>query len=123
MITEVKKIRVAVPSGKVRDRSGYTHECTHLECKVYYSKGGYNNWTSTMEGRGYYISLSPVTIGDHFVTYVAFSGCKKLVVPCNRAGKKLAEKAAAMFDAEVAGLAELAYPNNGIDFSAKENAA
>ncbi len=36
----------------------------HVKMTVYYSKGGYNYFTSETNRRGYYVSITPVTI--HF---------------------------------------------------------
>ena len=123
MTVNVKKILAPVSAGQVTNTDGETRKCTHLECKVYYSLGGYNGFTGKNEGRGYYISVSPVTITpDGLISYTLFSGVKKLVVPCNRKSKGKAEEAERIFDGEIAELVNLLYPNNGIDFKETEAA-
>lgn len=119
MTVDIKKFRAPVSAGQVTNTNGETRKCTHLECKVYYSLGGYNNWTGRNEGRGYYMSISPVTIDGMFVSYTAFSGYKQLIVPCQRQGKKAAEKAAEIFTRTAEEMANSVFPNNGADFTAK----
>lgn len=123
MTNKIKSIHRPVWNGSVTDREGKTHKCNYLSCEVYYSLGGYNGFTGKNEGRGYYISVSPVTITpDGLVSYTLFSGVKKLVVPCNRKSKGKAEEAERIFDGEIAELVNLLYPNNGIDFKETEAA-
>lgn len=65
---------------------------THLRVDVYYALGGYNNFTGKQEGRGFYLSVSPVgcSKGNGFVseTYGAFSGVKQLILPVSRYSDK-----------------------------------
>lgn len=118
----VKKIRIAVPSGKVTSRDGTEHECTHLDCEVYYSLGGYSCWSYKQEGRGYYMSVSPVRVDGMFISYTAFSGVKQLIVPCERKGKGKAAEAVKIFDSKIAEMVDMVFPNSGVDFT-KEEAA
>jgi len=53
--------------------------CTHVDVEVYYSKGGMNYFTSRMETRGLYLSVKPVTRSQNMISYMGFSGTKKLV--------------------------------------------
>ena len=122
MTVNVKKFLAPVSAGHVTNTDGETRKCTHLECKVYYSLGGYNNWTGRTEGRGYYMSISPVTVDGMFVSYTAFSGYKQLIVPCQRQGKKAAEKAVDIFTRTAEDMANSVFPNNGADFGKKDAA-
>lgn len=61
---------------------------THLEVKVYYSLGGMNYFTYKTEERGYYVSVTPVTISENMISFTCFSGLKSLLVPCTRKSDK-----------------------------------
>lgn len=74
-------------------------EKTFLKCELYYSLGGMNYFTSRVEARGYYVSVSPVERGDGWESYTAFSGWKKCVVECARKGKKAEAKALEVYEA------------------------
>lgn len=71
---------------------------THLRVRLFYSKGGWNVFTSKSEQRGYYISLQPVTREGGFESFIAFSGCKVCVKEVKRASKKAEAEADAYFD-------------------------
>lgn len=72
-------------------------DVTHLRVEVYYALGGYNPFTAKEEGRGYYLSVSPVGRSERGgVTtecYLAFSGRKRLLLPVNRKSPKRYETA------------------------------
>lgn len=59
-----------------------------LKIELYYHLGGMNYFTGTNEARGYYLSVTPVTLskGDGYTSesYTAFTGVKQLVVECKR---------------------------------------
>lgn len=65
---------------------------THLKVEVYYSLGGMNYFTSKIEPRGYYISVTPVersfTNGVATETVTAFTGIKECIKPVSRKSKK-----------------------------------
>ena len=61
---------------------------THLKCTLYYSLGGVNCFTYKNEGRGYYVSVTPVERGEYFESATSFTGYKQLVQPCTRKSKK-----------------------------------
>ena len=61
---------------------------THLKCELYYDLGGINYFTYQNEGRGYYVSVTPVERGEYFESATAFTGYKQLVQPCSRKSKK-----------------------------------
>lgn len=73
------------------------HDVTHLRVEVYYSLGGYNNFTGKSEGRGYYLSVSPVgrseRCGVVMESYLAFTGRKLLILPVSRQSAKRFEEA------------------------------
>lgn len=58
------------------------NEPTHVRTEVYYDKGGINYFTYKNTERGYYMSVMPVTRKGGMESYTAFSGTKKLIVPC-----------------------------------------
>jgi hypothetical protein len=64
-------------------------QATHLKIEVYYNLGGWNYFTGVKEGRGIYLSVSPVTRtvlkgGGTSESYKGFSGIKQLVKPMAR---------------------------------------
>ena len=54
-------------------------ETTHIDVELYYDKGGMNYWNGRSESRGLYISVQPLTKGDRFVSFTAFTGVKQHV--------------------------------------------
>jgi hypothetical protein len=74
---------------------------THLEVKVEYNLGGMNYFSYQNEARGYYASVSPVTVGEHTISYSAFSGVKVLLLEVKKRSKKSEEKAVALFTPEL----------------------
>lgn len=67
-------------------------EATHIEIELYYSKGGMNYFTGSTEARGFYLSVTPVSIsherGYTSRSFTAFSGIKKMVLECARFNQK-----------------------------------
>lgn len=65
---------------------------THLKVEVYYKLGGINYCTYKQEPRGYYLSVSPVTLergpGYTMETYRAFSGVKQILKTVTRKSAK-----------------------------------
>ena len=66
---------------------------THIRVQVYYDLGGMNYATYKTEARGYYLSLTPVTLTreDRGVTmerFAAFSGSKFLLEETKRTNAK-----------------------------------
>jgi hypothetical protein len=61
---------------------------THLEVSVYYDKGGMNYFTDQVSPRGYYLSVRPVTLGPHTVSFDMHSGCKRLILETKRYSDK-----------------------------------
>lgn len=81
-----------------------------IEVRVYYNKGGINYASGNTEPRGYWLSVSPVTIehrnGMEIRGFRFFSGIKSFIEPAARfSAKKLEQIAATVRDAPPAGLA------------------
>lgn len=68
--------------------SNPSHNCTHIKISVHYSLGGMNYFSCRSEKRGYYLSIQPVEISEHFESFTGFSGIKHLVLEVARQGKK-----------------------------------
>ena len=62
-----------------------------LEVEVYYDLGGHNYFTGDQVPRGYYLSVSPVELGDGWRRYTSFSGKKKFLLEDakRKSGKRL----------------------------------
>ena len=69
-----------------------------MDFAITYNKGGYNFATYKYEPRGYYFSFRPVTVEDKWVSFVAFSGAKCLIMECNRNTPKQFAHAKKMLD-------------------------
>jgi hypothetical protein len=66
-----------------------------IEVTLSYGMGGMNYFTGTSEGRGYYLHVTPVKIGNGFKSFTAFSGTKSLIEETKRfSDKRLGELAA-----------------------------
>ena len=93
---------------------------THLMCECYYDLGGMNYFTSRVEQRGYYMSVSPVerTKRDGFVSesYMAFSGKKFLISPAKRKSQKAMENAIKKFDMVLPGFIESHFSEYEVDY-------
>jgi len=64
-------------------------DCTHVDVEFYYSKGGMNYFTGSVERRGYYLSVQPISKGDRSYSYTAFTGVKQLVQEAGRYSSKV----------------------------------
>jgi rubrerythrin len=70
-----------------------------LKISLYYSLGGWNNFTGEKEPRGYYFSVSPVTVDRRedgsisSTAFTIFSGTKKLLLETKRKSDKAAKQA------------------------------
>ena len=80
-------------------------KATHLKAEIYYSLGGMNYFSSKVESRGYYISVSPVEreVKQYgtMERYTAFTGLKQCVIPTERKSKKKAEEALRYFEEHI----------------------
>ena len=65
-----------------------------LRTEVYYSEGGANYFSGSSNARGYYVSVKPIKIESGCVSFMLFSGCKKLVLESKRFSAKTLEAVA-----------------------------
>lgn len=77
-----------------------------VEVKVYYSKGGMNYFTGTVERRGVYVSVTPLTVDGAVVGYTAFSGYKLFVLELGRYSPRKVEQIATQLDDHAPRIAE-----------------
>ena len=95
MITTIKEYSRNRRVGKYIEEDGKTYDVD-----IYYSLGGVNWFTGNNEGRGFYLSVSPVelTMDDNdnvmWRSTILGSGIKQLVVPLNRYNSKRLERCA-----------------------------
>jgi hypothetical protein len=68
--------------------SNPTEDVTHLEISVFYQKAGMNYATYNREPGGIYVSATPVKIADGMVSFVLFSGTKRLLETAERLNRK-----------------------------------
>lgn len=69
-----------------------------ITTEIYYDIGGMNYFTSEVEKRGYYFSITPEERSDGFRTYTGFSGVKTCILEVARKSKSAYDKAKAMLD-------------------------
>lgn len=117
-MADIKRVRYPVPGGIVRGLDGKEYECTHIECSVGYSLGGYNYWCGGVDPRGYYAHISPVKVEGMWVTRVLGAGGKHLLVGCARRSPKREAEAIAKFDAEAKDYVAHLYETCAVDFAA-----
>src|SRR5215510_5759245 len=68
--------------------SNPTEDVTHLEISVFYQKVGMNYATYKRELGGIYVSVTPVKIADGMVSFILFSGTKRLLETAERLNRK-----------------------------------
>jgi hypothetical protein len=68
-------------------------DATHIDVEVYYTQGGANYLCGGTTPRGYYVSVKPVKRNGVTVSFVLFSGCKKLLMETKRFSEKQFDKA------------------------------
>jgi hypothetical protein len=61
---------------------------THLEVSVYYTKGGRSYFSGGITPRGYYITVTPITIRGCMTSITMFSGRKQLLFETARYSDK-----------------------------------
>lgn len=110
------KDRVIKEYFEVTGNGGYTH----LKCTLYYSLGGVNYFTYKNEGRGYYVSVTPVERGEYFESATAFTGYKQLVQPCTRKSKKQQEIAEEKYSEVRDKLIEQVLKEQGLELTSKQ---
>lgn len=69
-----------------------------ITTEIYYDIGGMNYFTSEVEKRGYYFSITLEERSGGFRTYTGFSGVKTCILEVERKSKLAYEKAKAMLD-------------------------
>jgi hypothetical protein len=62
---------------------------THVDVEIYYNKGGMNYFTGSVERRGYYLSIQPLTKYNNGYSYTAFTGVKQLIREAGRFSSKV----------------------------------
>ena len=80
---------------KVKENAG---KFTDIKIETYYSLGGMNYFTGKSEGRGYYVSVTPVERTGYSEIYTGFSGIKQLVKAASRKSKKAEAEAEVLAD-------------------------
>ena len=68
--------------------SNPTEDVTHIEVTVFYQKCGFNYGTGNREPGGIYCAARPVKVADGMVSFVLFSGTKRLLETAERLNRK-----------------------------------
>ena len=68
--------------------SNPTEDVTHLEISVFYQKACMNYASYKREPGGIYVSVTPVKIADGMVSFILFSGTKRLLETAERLNRK-----------------------------------
>ena len=85
---------------------------THIKIKLYYDLGGHNYFTNQQVARGIKLSVSPVSKGDGWESYTAFSGISRHLKDMNRYNKKTCEKFVVDLETEKAMIDYVCRENN-----------
>lgn len=72
-----------------------------IDVELYYSLGGMNYFTYKQEPRGFYVSITPEHRSKGMVSYVGFSGVKKLIKEVKRYSAKSFKEAREMLPGEI----------------------
>lgn len=109
-------IDIPIPNGVIKERrSGKQYNCTHMECELGYRLGGVGMLTFKSNPRGYYISVTPVTIGDHCVSSILGSGYCCCILECARQSPKKEREARKMFKEKLRPFLDEVYDTSGIE--------
>jgi hypothetical protein len=81
-MASVNGLRLRVPV------SNPTEDVTHLEISVFYQKAGMNYASYKREPGGIYVSVTPVKVADGMVSFILFSGTKRLLETAERLNRK-----------------------------------
>jgi len=104
-----------VAKGFVTTQTGEKNDCTHVKCEIKYSLGGHNWGTGQVDKRGYYLHVTPISKGENFESFAAFTGGKLLLCECSRRSSSRETLAKVMFEKTVrAAIAQL-FDTDGID--------
>ncbi len=79
---------------------------THLEVRISYDKGSPNYFTGGIKKRGYYVSVSPVTLANGMVSCTLFAGVGAFISETNRYSDKQFDAASEIGKAMVPELIE-----------------
>lgn len=112
---------VARPNLTSVSPGGRETDATHVEVSVFYAKGGMNYFTYKTEPRGYWLSVTPVKVGDGVVSFALFSGKKFFVAETSAVNKKRFDGIANAILSNAEKIADLWVANDmgGIDAIAK----
>lgn len=97
---------------------GFDVKCNVLEIKVYYDLGGISWATGEPKKRGYYLSVSPLTVSGCSVSYQGFSGMYMFLNECKRQSKKSEQKALELAEEKKQMLIDAVCAKHGIKLSA-----
>ena len=81
-MSSVNGLRFRIPVSNPRE------DVTHLEISVFYQKAGMNYASYKREPGGIYVSVTPVKIADGMVSFILFSGIKRLLETAERLNRK-----------------------------------
>lgn len=92
---------------------------TELKIHVYYHLGGMNYFTSKVDPRGYYVSITPVEIerkenGILIESYSLFSGARMLLKETKRKSDKAYNEALQIAEIKLPELKEYVFKSNNI---------
>lgn len=108
---------------KYVELSGNNGCATHLWIRIYYHLGGCNVFTYQNEQRGYYLSVTPVTLenkyGCNMISMSAFTGVKKCIKAVTRKSEKAAAQATENAQNYIHDLVTHVCNKNGIPIPAK----
>lgn len=93
---------------------------THLRIELYYSLGGMNYFTGSVENRGYYLSVTPVERRASARGYTsecctAFTGIKQNIKEVTRKSKKAESEAEKLASDTIDNLIDYVLRNNGLE--------
>ena len=102
------------------------HKVNSLRVELYYSLGGMNYWTYKQDGRGYYLSVTPVERTQHngYMTegYTMGSGVKMLIKEVNRKSAKVAAEAEVLAQPHIQELIDYICNKEGVEVINEEDA-
>lgn len=115
---ETFKILCPVKGGSVKVKNkDERNKCTHIKCSIHYELGGHSWGTGQYCPRGYYLHVTPVSIGENFESFTAFTGGKFLLVECKRKSSLKETLAKVMFEKTVRAAVAQLFDTDVIDMS------
>ena len=85
----------------------------YIEVSVYYEKGGENMFTSRVEPRGLWVSVSKVQKGDGLTTRLSFEGRKMFLLEVKRFSQKAMDEAVEIAEGKYREMVERVYGIEG----------